>query len=248
MIWVAAALAAPEGSVAETLPDGWIDWTEGVLVVETSGNPNTGAWSDRKVAEQAALAQLELRIEEHARNVAYDHDRVASELMVEGPWAESVREGAATWQIVESRYHSSGRVDLRAELDIHTWLRPVLAAEAAAEPSARTPGVSGVLVDARDVRAAPCLAPRLLGPDRKVAYSASSLTVEGAAGERPAVWVADPADAPAVERVGDSPLILVAATASGCDVVLDEQALASLNGLAGTDVLTTGRVAIVVSP
>ncbi|MCP4919131.1 MAG: hypothetical protein GY913_19690 [Proteobacteria bacterium] len=245
-MWLlSTALAAP---VSEPLPDGWIDWTQGVLVVESSGDPNTGAWSDVKVAEQAALAQLELRIEEHARNVAYDSDTVASELMVDGPWARSVREGATTWKIVESRYHSSGRVELRAELDIHTWLRPVLADQAAAPSTDKTPGVTGVLVDAREVRASPCLAPKLVGPDRAVAYSAASLSEVGAAGERPAVWVGDPADAEAVERVGDNPLILVAASASGCDLVLDGQALASLNGLAGTDVLTAGRVAVVVTP
>lgn len=245
MWWMAVALADP---VAQPLPDGWIDWTSGVLVVETSGDPNTGAWSDAKVAEQAALAQLEARIEEHARNVPYDDDTAASELMGREPWAAAVEEGATTWQITESRYHSSGRVELRAELDIHTWLRPVLAEQAQAEPSTKTPQVTGVLVDAREVRASPCLAPKLLGTSREVVYSSASLTREGASGERPAVWVDDPADAAATDRAGDKPLILIAAAASGCDIVLDAQGVASLAGLAGTSVLTTGRVVVVVTP
>ncbi|HJN73388.1 MAG TPA: hypothetical protein QGF58_05585 [Myxococcota bacterium] len=230
------ALAGP---VVVDLPQGQVDWTEGRLMVRSAGDPNTGAWSDVKVAEQAALAQLELRLVEQAGTLAYDSERLAGELGAE-------LEGA--WRITQTTYHTSGLVELEAELDLHEWLRGTLVEDAAGERDGRTSTLSGVLVDARDVPAEPCLAPRLLGPDLSEVFGAASMATEAAARRRPVTWVGDPADPPAGDRIGESPLVLIAAGAKGCDIVLDEEGAGRLRQLAGTSVLADGHVVVVVEP
>lgn len=225
--------AAP---VVQELTDGRVDWTEGVLVVRSTGNPHTGAWSDVKVAEQAALAQLESRLVEHANRLAYDSERSAGDLGAE-------MEGA--WTITQTTYHTSGMVELEAQLDLHAWLRGALVDDASASVDGREPTLSGVLIDGRDVGVEPCLAPRILGPDREIVYGPSSLARNTAAKRRPATWVGDPADPGAGDRVGESPLILIAADARGCDLVLDEASARLLRQLDGTSVLADANVALV---
>jgi len=234
VIWVCAALA---GEVVEPLANGEVDWTTGTLRVHASGNPHTGAWSDVRVAEQAALAQLELRVTEYAGQLDYDSDRVAGELGEE-------LDGA--WQITQTTYHTSGQVELVAELELHGWLRGALVEVAAADADRREPTLSGVLVDARTVDAEACLAPRLLDPSGALVYGAASMSRDSATQRAPVVWVADPADPAAGDRVGENPLILVAADARGCDIVLDELASSRVRQLGGTSVLADAHVVVVM--
>ena len=234
MIWLATALAGP---VLEPLADGEVDWTEGRLVVRAQGNPHTGAWSDVKVAEQAALAQLESRLAEHAGRLRFDAERLAGELGAD-------LEGA--WRITQTTYHTSGRVELEAELDLHAWLRGALVERAAGELDGREPTLSGVLVDARTVGGEPCVAPRLLDPEGEPVYGPSTMAREAAARRAPVSFVGDPADPAAGDRVGESPLVLIAADARGCDLVLDEESAGSLRQLQGTSVLADGHVVVVL--
>jgi hypothetical protein len=240
------ALASPP---LQELPNGQVDWTRGVLIVEASGSPNTGAWSDLGVAEKDAFGQLELRIVDLSARIAFDAERSAGELMGAGDaLAVSLAEAQGSWSIAETRYLASGGVEMRAELQLQPWLRAALVAQAQGDGDQRLVDTerSGLVIDARQVGGQPCFAPRLLDPEGQPLYGASTLSAEMAASRVPAVWVGDPAQTEASELAGQSPLFVVAVDADGCDLVLNERDSQTVRALQATAVLAEARVVVVV--
>ncbi len=246
MLLLSLAQAAPP---LQELPHGQVDWTRGVLIVQSSGSPNTGAWSDLGVAEKDAYGQLELRVQDSSARIAFDADRSAGDLLGGGDeLARSLTEAQGNWRIAETRYNASGRVDMRAELDLQPWLRAALVAQAQGDPDLKlTPTErSGLVVDARKVGGRPCFAPRLVDPEGLQIYGASTLSAEMAASRSPALWVADPAQTEAGELAGLEPLFVVAVDADGCDLVLSAQDSLTVRALASTSVLAEAHVVLVV--
>ncbi len=239
------------GAVIEELPNGRIDWTHTQLIVESSGGQNTGAWTDSKLVEQTAVSQLELRVEQSAMALPFDEERRAEDLAQDPSLGTALEEGLASWTIRETRYYSSGRVELEAQVDLQDWLRPVLVAEALGDPDAPTQPteVSGVVVDARGLDLKPALAPKLLAPgNQEVLYSSASLTKETAAVAVPVIWVTDASDPEAIERAGDHPAFFdVEAVRGNTELILRAEDAAQLRTLAAnTDLLRTARVVVVI--
>jgi hypothetical protein len=252
-ITLALSGAAFAGAVIEPLTFGHIDWTRGRLIVEASGLSNTGAWRDVRASEQNAFAQLEPRVEDHARQVRVSADSTAGDLLDGAePMASSLRDGLTTWQVGETRYYSSGKVSLRAELALHAWLRPALVEQASGGSAEdRAEGrYTGVVVDARRMRVRLALAPRLLAPEGEEVYGLASMSEESAATTLPVVWVTEPGDKEAIQRAGKEPLFVQATDVKGgSDLVVGRDDVAKLRALAsGSDLLLRGRVVIVVDP
>jgi len=246
---ISAALAGP---VVETFPGGRIDWTQQRLVVEASSEKGAGAMSDLKAVEQAARGTLAPRLEAAARQVRIDGEAdVASLMDGGGTMAEMLGENLLSWRVTESRYYTSGRVELTAELRLQPWLSPaVIGVAAGSEDATLDAQQTGVVIDARGTGLKPSFAPRVLAPSGEPVYSASALSREAASRVAPAVWVTDPADAEAVARAGGAPLFIRASEVrQSCDVVLDPRDAALLRVLADeTDLLARGLVVVIVDP
>lgn len=245
--WVLAA------DVIEEVENGHIDWTHSMLVVEATGGQNTGAWSDTKLVEQTAVSQLELRVRQTAMALPYDDARRAEDLSETEGVGSALDEGLAGWAIAETRYYTSGKVQLRAEVDLQDWLRPALVAEAEGDPDGvRQPTeITGIVIDARGLDVRPTLAPKVLAPGtQELIYSGAFLTPEAAAASVPVIWVTDPADAEAIARAGAQPAVLdVEAVRGGSDLILRADDASQLRAIGlNSDLLRTGRVVVVVDP
>ena len=145
--------------VIEPVEHGHINWTHSRLVIEAGGGQNTGAWTDTKLVEQTAVSQLEMRVRQAALDLPYDEERRGSDLLEEDELSRSLDEGLASWTIAETRYYASGKVELRAEVDLQDWLRPALTRQAEADPDQPTQptAITGVVLDARGLDVAPAL-------------------------------------------------------------------------------------------
>ncbi len=220
--------AAP---VVQELSGGEIDWTESVLRVRASAMPHSSQLADRQATEQDVREQLIYRMHELASQVMVEAGVQAGDLLSQpGDLGEVLEQGLSDggghWQVVETRYFTSGKVELVSELPLLDWLGPaLLEKQTPGEEGEETSGSStGILVDARQVQVLPSLAPRLLGPDGEVLYGATSTLSRGRAVLAPVMWIGDPADAELGARVGDRPLLVVAVDVrENCDLVLSRE-------------------------
>lgn len=248
-LFLGPAAAAP---VVETLPEGRIDWSRMVLVVAVQSDQRVGAWTDRRLQEQDAMDRLGPQVRGTAMRVRLTPDTQVTDIVgEEGPMARRISEGADAWVVTEARYREAGSVELVAELDLHRWLKPVLATLARPEPVEEGPGeFSGLLVDVRGLPFEPCLVPRVLSASGELLFGVQRLYAGVLDAGPPVVYVSDPADPRAVARAGERPLLVRAASvARGGEIQLDPevgqrvQAAADLPSLA-----SRGRVVIVVGP
>jgi len=249
LLALGTAGAAP---VVESFPGGRIDWTNQQLVVTASSEKGAGAMSDLKAVEQAARGTLAPRLEAAARQVRVDGGAEAGVLIDSGGTvAEMLGENLLRWRVTETRYYTSGRVELTAELELQAWLSPaVIALAGGAEDATLDVQQTGVVIDARGTGLKPSFAPRVMDAAGQLVYSATALSREAASRVAPAVWVTDPADAEAVARAGAAPLFIRADDVrDSCDVVLDPRDAALLRVLADeTDLLARGLVVVIVDP
>ncbi len=254
---ISILLAAAWADVIEELPGGEINWTQGVLYVRASAVRGSPGVEDFKATEQAARHKLVATLQSLGRQVRVDSDRLCIDLMANADASsraleEGLKEGRGHWRVVETRYHASGRVELLAELSLVEWIRPALVGRGEGEhEAAANPGrSSGVLVDARGLDVDPVFAPRLLSHNGEVLYHFGALSASRSVGRAPVMWVEDPVTAGLSERVGSSPLVLLAdgLTRKG-DLILSERDSARLAAIAaGADLLAAAPVAIVVDP
>lgn len=237
--------------VIEPVEHGHINWTHSRLVIEAGGGQNTGAWTDTKLVEQTAVSQLEMRVRQAALDLPYDEDRQGSDLLEEDDLSRALDEGLASWTIAETRYYSSGKVELRAEVDLQDWLRPALTQQAEADPDQpkQPTAITGVVLDARGLDVSPALTISVLAPGKQdVLYSVASLTKDTAATTVPVIWVTDPSDTAAIERAGAQPAFLdVEAVRGDNGLILTNEDASRLRSLGvNTDLLRTARVVVVV--
>ncbi len=253
------ALAAPADaprstfpSVRENLDGGVIDWTVWKLEASAASERRVGAWKDQRVQEQDALDRLAPRVLSLAPQVRLSPESTAGDLMSGGDeLALRLAEGLGAWRVVETRYVSSGRVEMDATLDLQAWLRPALVALARQGPAPEPTGEhSGVLVDVRELGFRPCMVPSLVPPEGAPLFDARSLSEEVVRRAPPVIFVPDPADPRAVERAGEKPIFVRAASAdSRCEIELSAADATALAGSADFAALSAaGKLVVVVDP
>jgi len=242
----------------EKVESGHIDWTAMVLQVTARGDRTVGAWKGRAIQEADALSRLEPMLFEAARLIRV-HPGVRAEALLEAdPIANAnlVRQlddglhKQIVWRVSETRYLSGGGVEMDAEVDLYSWLRPALVAKAMGQPQPPNPdGKTGLLVDARHLAFRPCMAPEIHLSDGTVFFSAAKISAQTAGAQPPVVYVSDPATPKASERAGSQPEFLTAESSTGkCVLVLSEQDSAILPNRAGVmGWLATARVVVVVN-
>lgn len=210
--------------VTSSLAGATIDWTHMVLTMSEQSQPAPGSHSELQVVEQQARQRLGPRMLEAAGRVRLDHETTVRDLIdTHTPLGEHLGQESSSWHVAEARYHSSGRVEIDAQLDLATWLRPAAYAGAASgdPPRGERSSYTGIVVDARGLPAEGALAPRLLSSNGQVLYALDQVH-ESIARKRTAVqYVSDPADPLAYRRAGDTPLLLEAVrVSSNVDLVL----------------------------
>lgn len=250
-----ALAAAPDPAfppVREALDGGVIDWTTWKLEASSVSDRRVGAWKDQGVQEQDALDRLAPRILSLAPKVRFSAEQTAGDLMSGGDeLALRLAEGLSAWRVVETRYVSTGRVEMDATLDLQSWLRPALTAMArpgaAPTPSGER---TGVLVDVRGLGFAPCMVPSLLPPEGPAVFDVRSLAEEAVRRAPPVIYVPDPADPRAWERAGERPFFVRATSASGsCEIELSAADAALLTGSPDFAALAAAaRLVVVVDP
>jgi len=251
---IGLAFATPGHSVVQELSGGRLDWTRAVLTVEAAAVPHAVNGGSLKATEQEARLKLVATVKSLAREIPVDSGRRCIDLMAEGDAAGSaledgLQEGRGHWRVVETRYHSSGRVELVAELSLVEWIRPALVgAGLGLEPTAHPGTSTGVLVDARSLEIQPVFAPRLLAPDGQVLYEVGSLSASRSMSRAPVLWIRDPVAPGLAKRVGGSPLVVVADRVErGSDLVLSPRDAARMRAIAASaDLLSSAPVAVVI--
>ena len=214
-------------------------------------------WSDVRATEKDARRKLQARLQDSALGVPFGRDGEVSDLM--GKWEDvdsalsvGLADGMGHWRVVETRYFTSGRVELVGELDLTEWLRPYATRVASAPPDApnETMRSTGIVVDARHLDLVPSYAPRLIDSQGRVVYDLAALSKDVASIRMPVLWVSDPADSGVVARVGESPALMVADKVEGeHDLVLTSRDAARIRVLeGGTSLLQSAPVVIVVNP
>ncbi len=238
--------------VVEDLGDGEIDWTNLRLIAGADGASATGVLASIEAMEGDARAKLGPKMLDLCRKIRISSRQYASDLLeAHDAVSDRLDDNKSIFEVFESQYFTSGSVHIEAALPIHAWLRPALThlAQGVERPAAAA-GVTGVVVDARGLKVAPAVAPRLREAGGAVIYSVETLSEYAASLRPPVVYVHDPADPVAVKRAGAEPLFVRAsAIVEETDLVLDElDAPRVTEAAALTDFLLHGNVVIVVDP
>jgi hypothetical protein len=237
--------------------NGHVNWTEGLLRAEVSMVQNTAIWRDTRATEKDARQKLQAHLQEQALKLPVSGGLRAKDVIEQWPEIEEamtqgLADGMGHWRVVETRYYTSGRVELVGELDLTEWLRPYASLVASGRSDAPNEKMrsSGIVVDARHLELEPSYAPRLVDPRGYPVYDLTALSKQVASTQMPVLWVRDAADIAVVERVGDSPAMMVAqGTENGHDLVLSSRDAARFRLLAGgTSLLQSAPIVIVVSP
>jgi hypothetical protein len=239
--------------VTDQAAEATVDWTHMRLTMTEQAQPTPGSRAELQVIEQQARGRLGPKVLEAAGQVRLDYQTTAGELIASGsPMGEHLGQESSSWHVSEARYHSSGRVEITAELDLATWLRPVAYAGAHSgdPPQGDRSRFTGIVVDARGLDAEGALAPRLLSAEGDVLYSVERVH-EAVARKRSVVqYVSDPADPLAYQRAGSNPLLLRAqAVRDDVDLVLTADDTTRLRTVSrDAFLLTEALVVLVLDP
>lgn len=219
-----APWAERDGAVLQPLSaEAVIDWTNlQIRVAQGSG----GATRLGFVAvEEAARSLVDNVYRDVLERVPIDPDTDLGDVMTDEILAEATRSRLLRWEVVETTYTTSGRVDLVAELPLHTLLKPWVTSIATrgAPPPRITPYVAAQ-IDARGIGLRPSFVLEVAGPDGREVYS-GAMWEEFAVEMPPFVFVRDPAEATKRIRAAaaEGPVLeLVADRLVGGQLRLDE--------------------------
>lgn len=241
LLLVAAARAEDPSDVIEVVGHGvQIDWT--TLRMEVSAGSRGAGPEGIEGVEQMARRSVEAAYQQAVGSVRITADARVADLVADSELGAAVRSRISRWEVDVATYTTTGRVDLHAVLSLQDLLRPwALQIARAGAPPAEAGRPTGLVIDARGTGLAPAYALRLVSDDGRVIY-AGELWEERAVAIPPYRFVSDPAH-PAAAEAGANPVMLVATSASGADLLLSRAGVQRL-AEAGDGLL--GRVTVIV--
>jgi hypothetical protein len=245
----AAAIAQPAG--APRVQPG-VDW-QGQLVRATgAGAPDLKAQNPAQArlgAERAALLDAFRNLLGQVKGVSVDGTRKVGELMQKDEVRARVEGLVRGYRISARRYFSDNGVEVEIEVPLAVLSDVVdpdatpLAPPAKAEAEK---GATGLVIDARGLKALPALMPRVLDEAGKPLYSIDWLSAAARKVSGAASYVQSLEEAQKSMKAGEKPLVLKAAKAAGADLQLgpdDAKKLAALDA----SFLADGKVVIVLN-
>ena len=232
--------------VLQTVEGATINWTELRLEITLSSSSTVGAWHSWSSQEMEVWESIKERFPEVSSAVLIQPGLYARDLM-----AENSARGQRTlgelekWHVEETRYHTSGSVDIDAYLDLMPWLGPELREQANTVPIPTIEqGATGIVIDARAVPFLPALSPTISMASGTILCNSQSVSISTLESGSPVQYVSDPADPKANERAGDSPLFVLAQ--SGSEGTLSLQSGQWETNPALASLVANGNVVIVV--
>jgi len=232
---VLALIAAAALPLAARAEPGAVDWQRKVVkctgtgaanLRDAAGNPAVARIGAEKAAKLDALRScMETLKGVQLRSGQTVGGALASDAALSGKVEGLVR----GFEVVgKPRYYSDGGVEMDVEVPLEGALSDALLPRPEAKPDAPT----SLVVDARGLKLAPALAPRILDEAGKEIYGPATLDDAGRRAGGTAAYARDleAARAASKDRVGERPLVVKAVAVKGSDVVVSAADAAALSG------------------
>lgn len=234
-------------------PQPGVNWAGQVVRATGQGAPDLKAQNPAQArlgAETAAKADALRNLLAQVKGISVDGTRKMGDLMAMDEVRMRVEGVVRGFKITNKRYFSDSGVEVEIEVPL-ALLTDVVDPDttqlmlADPKPDADKSN-TGLVIDARGLKVTPSLMPRLLDEAGKAVYSIDFLSSDARKLSAVAAYVQSIDDAQKSQKVGEKPLVLKAAKATGADLQLgpeDAKKLAALN----TSFLADGKVVIVLN-
>jgi hypothetical protein len=234
-------------------PQSSVNWEAQVIRALGSGAPDFKSANPAQArlgAERAALNDALRSLLARLKEISIDSNKKMGDLMEKDETKSRIEALIREYKIVSKRYFSDSGVEVEIEIRL-ALLTDILDPDAAVVPASTvasppSPTSTGVVIDARGLKARPALMPRLLDEAGKPLYSIDSLSADARKITGVVSYVLSLADARKSSKAGENPLFLKASKADGADVLLpanDAKKLAAIDA----SILASGRVVIVLN-
>lgn len=249
--------AKPADKADPNKPQPGVNWAGQVVRATGQGAPDLKAANPAQArlgAEMAAKADALRNLLAQVKGISVDGTKKMGDLMEKDEIRTRVEGVVRGFKIVNKRYFSDSGVEVEVEVPLAMLTDVVdpdttqmLATPAPAAPAAKEEkSNTGLVIDARGLKVVPSLMPRLLDDGGKAVYSIDFLSQDARKQSAVAAYVQSIDDAQKSQKVGEKPLVLKAAKATGADLQLapeDAKKLASLNA----SFLADAKVVIVLN-
>ena len=237
----AAQFWSTEVRVTETLSQGQIDWTDGLVLSRdraTSSERRGAGVAAVQAATQTARQGL-LRVFEQVR---FDARQLLGQAVRQAEAPRQELEALVVHAtVVETRYYPGGAVETAVQLPFAgqltaLFLPTISSVTPDGEP--RTEAVhTGVVIDARGLAIQPALFPRIVDERGQTLYAPESVDREAAVQQGYVAYAKAFDQAPAQTRIGEHPLVLRALRVAGesrVDLVLSDAEATRIRDYAAT--------------
>lgn len=253
LIVVAQGNPAKDAKADPSKPQPGVNWAGQVVRATGQGAPDLKAQNPAQArlgAEMAAKADALRNLLAQVKGISVDGTKKMGDLMEKDEIRTRVEGVVRGFKITNKRYFSDSGVEVEIEVPL-AMLTDVVDPDttqmlAAPVPAAVEKGNTGLVIDARGLKVTPSLMPRLLDDGGKAVYSIDFLSSDARKQSAVAAYLQNIDDAQKSQKVGEKPLVLKAAKATGADLQLgpeDAKKLAALN----TSFLADGKVVIVLN-
>lgn len=240
------ALAQTSGIPAKPAPG--VDWQNQVVRATGSGAPDVNAANPsqaRAGAEKAARADALRNLLTQLKGMQITAGNTIGAAMASDEVRAKVEAAAKAYRISAKRYYSDMGMEIDVELPIAALTEVFAPAAAAPSGGSSDKKTTGLIVDARGLKLAPSLAPRLIDDSGQEIYGIGRLSEQARRSSGVAAYAPGLEQAKKSLRVGDKPLLVKGAEARGSDVVLGAEERKKL-GDGNGQYLVDGRVVIVI--
>ena len=158
-----------------------------------------------------------------------------------------IQENTKRYQVSETTYQASEKVDVSVYLEIHTLLRPIILSQTTIKDNPPIPqNHSGIIIDARSIDFKPVLFPTIKKGSQEWLL-ASYFSEDSAKTKLPFIYSNTAAHPSVIKRVGRTPAIYQAESSYKDTIQLNEVNVPQLTATEAKALLANGTVVILLS-
>jgi hypothetical protein len=231
---------------------GAVNWEGQVVKASGQGAPDMRASSPAQArlgAERAAQMDAFRNLLEQVKGVQVSAGKTVGDQMAKDEIRGKVEGLVKGFKVTQKHYFSDNGVQIDVEVPLAALTEVLETPDPASKVALHTQGEeknTGLVIDARGLDVKPALAPRLLDESGNPIYSVDCLSADAKKSAGVAAYAKNLDEAKKNMRVGDRPLVLKAAKASGTDLVLTSDDIKKL-AESNNSYLALGRVVIVTN-